>query len=141
MLTRVSSRLTETLFQRDTEYAELLLGVLSVLTGIWLFFPYCHLGLCLPLQLRTLPEVCGSLLLFTGGTKLIGVFLGLCKLRKLSCMLATIAWFFIASSFSKASGSANSLCIIATPLSFVLGMFNGLIYTKLYLVEKQWKNS
>lgn len=135
---QVVARIIEVLFRRDTEYAELLLGVLSFLTGVWLFLPYCHSAFCPGWGLDAQPELWGGLLLFTGSTKLIGVFWRLCNLRKLSCMLATIVWLFLATSFMQLPNPA--LCVIAAPLCFVLGVFNGLIYTKLHLVVQKWKN-
>lgn len=130
----IKGRLNELLLATSTEYAELLLGVLSTFTGIWLFFPVCHTGFC-PWQLeRCLPETWGVMLLLSGILKLYGVFSMGRLTRLISAGIATLVWLCLAWTFFLAKQPEFS--VMAAPLTTVLCVFNALIYIKLWMVTR-----
>ena len=131
---RVTRRLNELLLTTSTEYAELLLGVLSTFTGIWLLLPVCHAGFCDWQVQRLIPESWGTMLAIAGVLKLYGVFWSKFKARKSSCFLATLVWTFLMITFFQ-SGRPE-FCVMAAPLTLVLALFNGLIYIKLTVVRR-----
>jgi hypothetical protein len=130
-------RLQEIILESDTEYAEFLLGMTSLITGIWLFLPFCHPYFTSGLGSTAKPEVWGSLLSFSGATKFIGVLRGKLNLRQTSCFVAMFVWWFISCVFISEGGSA---CVVKQPMApimAVLGLFNALIYIKLRLVPRR----
>jgi hypothetical protein len=127
-------RLHELLLITSTEYAELLLGVISTFTGIWLFFPVCHSGFCSWQTTKLIPESWGTMLLVAGLLKLYGVFYQKFKARKASCFIATLVWLFLSITF--VSSQRPEFCTMAAPLTMVLTLFNGLIYIKLGVVRR-----
>ena len=127
-------RLHELLLNTITEYAELLLGVISTFTGIWLFFPVCHSGFCPWQSTKLIPESWGMMLLAAGLLKLYGVFYQRFKARKASCFTATLVWLFLTTTFLQSQ--RPEFCTMAAPLTMVLTLFNSLIYIKLGVVKR-----
>lgn len=129
------------LLQSETEYAEFLLGTLSLFTGLWLFFPACHALFdgahmhVAPLS----PELWGGLLTFAGATKFIGVMLQSLPIRKLSCFIAIVVWLFLGTLFIQ---NNPTLCRQSggplAPMMLTLACFNGAIYVKLQLHHHRW---
>jgi hypothetical protein len=127
-------RISELLLTTSTEYAELLLSVLSTLAGIWLLLPVCHVGFH-PWQLKhCIPECWGIMLLLSGLLKLYGVFQAVFRVRQISCGLATLVWLFLAWTFFLSD--RPEFGIMAAPLTLVLAIFNALIYIKLWMVTR-----
>lgn len=106
------------------------MGVISFLTGIWLFMPYCHSHFVGALGHAAKPEVWGTMLVSSGLTKFVGVLRGRLGLRQTSCFLALIVWWFLGALFIE--GLANPI----SPLMFLFGTVNALIYIKLTLVAR-----
>lgn len=127
------NRLKELLLFTNTEYAELLLGVISTFTGIWLFFPVCHAGFCTWQTAKLIPESWGAMLVTAGTLKLYGVFHLKYKARKYSCFIATLVWLFLTITFFKSQ--QPEFCTMAAPITSVLTLFNSLIYIKLKAVK------
>lgn len=127
-------RLHELLLITSTEYAELLLGVISTFTGIWLFFPVCHSGFCDWQTANLIPESWAIMLVSAGSLKLFGVFWQKFKARRYSCMIAAIVWTFLAITF--VTSKRAEFCTMAAPITMVLAAFNSLIYIKLTGVRR-----
>jgi len=124
------SRLFHILLATETDFAELLMGLISVVIGVWLITPAAHIGFSTFYVVHMLPEVWGTLLLTAGLLKLGGVYNSKLPLRKLSCLIATWVWGFVAFSFYQA-GLAN---LTGLPLAILMLVFNGIIYIKLEVV-------
>ena len=122
------------ILRTDTEYTEFLLGMVSLMTGIWLFMPFCHSHFQGSLGTTAKPEVWGSLLLFSGATKFIGILRGRLGLRQHSCFIAMFVWWFISCVFLTENTRACTLGQPLAPIMIVLGLFNALIYIKLKMV-------
>jgi len=127
-------RLNELLLHTSTEYAELLLGVISTFTGIWLCFPVCHAGFCDWQLQQHVPEYWGVMLLIAGLLKLSGILWLVFKIRQTSCGIATLVWFFLTLTFFMSN--RPEFCTMAAPLTLVLAVFNALIYIKLWMVTR-----
>ncbi len=127
-------RLSQLLLHTSTEYAELLLGVISTFTGIWLLFPVCHSGFCQWQLERNVPEYWGTMLLLAGLLKLCGLFWLVFKIRQSSCGIATLVWAFLTLTFFMSD--LPEFCVMAAPLTLVLAVFNALIYIKLWMVTR-----
>lgn len=126
------------ILQSSTEYAEFLLGVISLLTGFWLVLPFCRSHFAASsISSCVKPEIWGALLLFSGAAKFIGVLRTKLGLRQASCFIAMFVWWFVALIL--ASGDDAWSCAQGcplTPMMAVMGLFNALIYIKLRLVSK-----
>jgi len=118
------------LLATETEFAELLMGIISVVIGTWLCTPAAHTGFSDFHVVHKLPEIWGALLVVAGILKLWGVYNSTLPLRKLSCLIATWVWGFVAFSFYQA-GLAT---LTGLPLAILMLVFNGLIYIKLEVV-------
>jgi hypothetical protein len=124
------------IFRTDTEYTEFLLGMVSIITGIWLFIPFAETYFQRGLGSAAKPELWGTLLLFSGLTKFIGVLRGRLSFRQTSCLIATFVWVFISVVFLTEDPSVCTVGQPLAPIMIVLGFFNALIYIKLRLVPR-----
>lgn len=131
---RFNRRMHELLLLSSTEYTELLLGVISTFTGIWLMCPVCHSGFCDWQVGSRVPESWGIMLILAGSLKLYGVFWNRFKARKSSCFLATLVWLFLTITFFQSERPEFN--VMAAPLTTVLALFNALIYIKLWVVRR-----
>jgi len=129
---KAAKRISDILLRSDTEYTEFILGIISFLTGIWLFLPFCHPYFIGTMGQAAKPEVWGTMLVFSGVTKFIGVLRGRLGLRQVSCFLALLVWWFLGVVFVTGPCLTNPLGL----LMFVFGMFNAFIYIKLTLVAR-----
>jgi hypothetical protein len=125
-------RLGQLLLKSSTEYAELLLGVVSVTMGIWLMFPYVHPSFTSWGVEHAVPETWGAILIGSGTLKLIGLFTQTFFVRKLSCMIAALVWLMIALSIIH-SGDPR----LSPPVIMTFSIFNALIYVKLSAVNQK----
>lgn len=130
--------LGDMLFRADTEYAELLLGVLSTFTGLWLLVPAYHCGIhesavCTAVQ----PEVWGVCLSVAGLTKIIGIWKGKLGTRLFSCKLACFVWLFLCAALLTTNRPLmERLSNPLAPITLILALANGAIHLKLGLVRK-----
>jgi hypothetical protein len=129
--------LGDVIWRTDTQYTEFVLGILSLLTGIWL---------CLPISqpnfiASTVPiphQVWGFMLTVTGVFKFLGVLYPAIGLRIFSSFLATFVWYFLTFTFYGIARKAG-YCPATEPLmpiTVILGSCNALIYIKLKVVSK-----
>ena len=128
-------RLEEIILHSDTEYAEFLLGVLSLITGFWLCTPFYSIA-AVGVSFACHPKLWGCMLLCAGLMKYIGVLRGKLGMRRASCAIAMLIWWFLAAGYIVPT--PFPVCspkhpLISTMLG--LGLFNALIYVKLSLVR------
>ena len=129
-------RLEEILLHSDTEYAEFLLGILSIVTGMWLCVPaYSVPAIARPFI--TFVPLWGILLMCAGALKYVGVLRGRLGMRRLSCALAMLLWWFMATGYIMLYPVVTHTPkhpLISTMLG--LGLFNAMIYIKLSSVRR-----
>lgn len=127
-------RLYELFLLASTEYAELLLGFLSLSMGIWLLVPKTH-SVFQPIIINHFgPEVAGLVLTMSGMLKLVGLYRQNFTDRKISCFLASVMWLFLTIAFMQ--NNVTKFSIVAIPLTIVMSLFNSLIFIKLKVVTK-----
>jgi len=127
-------RLYEIFLLASTEYAELLLGFLSLSMGIWLLIPKLH-SVFQPVIIDHFgPEIAGFVLTVSGVLKLVGLYKQNFVDRKISCFLACVMWLFLTIAFLQ--NNVTRFSIIAIPLTIVMSLFNALIFIKLKVVSK-----
>jgi hypothetical protein len=130
----MKQRLYELFLVSSTEYAELLLGFLSLSTGFWLFLPSVSSVFQPYIIEHFIPQIVGIVLLMSGMLKLVGIYHENFAARKISCFLAAIVWGFLTASFLQLQVTQYNL--IALPLTAVMSLFNALIFIKLKVVSK-----
>ncbi len=134
------SKLIHILFGTETEFAEMFMGIVSIVIGIWLWTPAAHPGFSAYNATHMLPEIWGILLIISGTMKLWGIYDSRLAFRKFSCLLATWVWGFVAYSFYRV-GVAGLPHLTGLPLAILMLVFNGLIYIKLEAVLSRRKRS
>lgn len=128
----MSKRLFQLIFQSSTEYTELMIGIISLIAGLWLFDQ--SLVMCLPdwMCKNFVPDVWGSLLIFSGFLKILGVWNNVIQCRILSCFIAMIVWLTLGIILVHAAYPR-----LIVPVSFTLSLFNALIFMKLAIMKFQ----
>ncbi len=117
----------------DTRYAELLLGLISFIVGIWLCTVNAHQVFPLQKVTHHVPELWGIALIISGMLKIVGVFRSGMMLRKVSCLVASFVWIFLTCSFYQATLHSVMLIGIVTGL---MAFYNAVIYIKLSVILK-----
>ena len=118
----------------STEYAEVLLGFLSLSMGLWLLVPKIHTVFQPIIVDHFGPEIAGFVLAIAGVLKLIGIYKQKVYHRILSCFLACVMWLFLSIAFSQ--DQVTKLSLVAIPLTLVMSVFNALIFIKLKVLSK-----
>lgn len=130
----IKRRTYELFLLASTEYAEVLLGFLSLSMGIWLLIPSVH-TIFQPVIINCFgPEIAGFALVIAGFLKLAGIYLQKIKYRIVSCFLACVMWLFLSIAF--AQDQVARLNLVAIPLTLVMSVFNALIFIKLKVISK-----
>lgn len=129
-------RLWRLLLASDTMYTEFLMGLVSLLIGIWLFSASLNDHL---VRWYGVPATWGILLTISGAFKIIGVMCELIRLRIASCMIAFIVWVMLFVSCWQYNEKDSLFFVPFAVLTFLLACFNAVIYIKLRAVV--FKNS
>lgn len=88
------------LFGTDSILLEFVMGVFSILTGVWLFTAYAHYAFSTGAYQDTpYPHLWGTILIIAGTLKLFGVNSMNIWCRWASCILASFSWCFITLQF------------------------------------------
>lgn len=130
----IKRRLFELFFLASTEYAEVLLGFLSLSMGAWLIVPKTHSVFQPIITNHFIPEITGFALAIAGVLKLSGIYKQQVSHRIVSCFIACIMWLFLTIAF--AQNQVTKFSIVALPLTITLSIFNALIFIKLKVISK-----
>lgn len=129
-------RLYRLLLASDTIYTEFLMGLISLLIGIWLFSSSMNDHF---VRWYGIPATWGILLTVSGIFKIIGVVYEVIQLRIMSCMVAFIVWILLFISCWQYNRDQSLYFIPFAVLTFVLACFNAFIYVKLRAVVSKNK--
>lgn len=134
MLKKLKQRLVFLFFTSNTEFSELILGCISLFTGLWLVLPFCHWIFNSWNVKYNMPEVWGYSLILAGLFKVIGIFAEVSCIRVISALLASIVWMYLTASWYFGSSELHKLYLLTAPITLVLAIFNIIIYIKLRMV-------
>jgi hypothetical protein len=122
-------RLCDIILRSNTEYAELLMSVISIISGFWLLTKWADPHFVVWGVSRSFPHMLGILLLLSGLFKFFGVYYSIVSIRKISCFLAALIWGILCITFIRSTVYHNYA--ISIPITGVLALFNTLTYSKL----------